>query len=174
MSVKYIYSVSLSDLSGYSATLVIYHLWWIELGRLPYRANECKCSIQLVRVSSFTPSSLFPVFPLSIHSKPINKCGMSFTKAVKRLIFIKKGRNGHLFRTWGTWLCFDSDDKHTWQLNYILSAHFLFCLDDGNPPSEQTFGLNIWIVACLAASALWLFHLALTSVASVSDVHPHT
>ena len=68
---------------------------------------------------------------------------MSFTKAVKRLIFIKKGRNGHPFRTWGTWLCFDSDDKHTWQLNYILGTHFLFCLDDGNPPYEQPFGLNI-------------------------------
>ena len=61
---------------------------------------------------------------LSIHSKPINKCGMSFTVAVKRLIFIKKGRNGHLLGTRGTWLCFDSDDKRTWQLNYVLNTRF--------------------------------------------------
>lgn len=62
---------------------------------------------------------------------------MSFTVAVKRLIFIKKGRNGRLLGTRGTWLCFDIDDKRTWQLNYILSTRFLFNLGDGNPLCEQ-------------------------------------
>lgn len=133
---QYIYSVGLSDLCGYSAASVIYHLWWRELGRLPDWANECKCSVQLAGVSSSAPSSSYLFSPLSIHSEPINKCGMSFTMAVKRLIFIKKGRNGHLFGTRGTWFCFDSEDKRTWQLNYILSARFLFYLLDGNPNCE--------------------------------------
>lgn len=58
---------------------------------------------------------------------------MSFTVTVKRLIFIKKGRNGHLFASAATWLCFDSDDERTWQPNYILSTCFLFYLGEGNP-----------------------------------------
>ena len=37
---------------------------------------------------------------------------------------------------WGTWLCFDSDDKRTWQLNYVLNARFLFYSGDENPLRE--------------------------------------
>lgn len=157
MSVKYIYSVGLSDLSGYSASSVIYHLWWRELGRLPDWANECKCSARLAWVSGHTPSSPYLFSSLSIRSKPINKCGMSFTVAVKRLIFIKKGRNGHLLGTWGTWFCFDSDDKCTWQLNYVLNTRFLFYLGDGNPLSERLLWLNTLKAAFMVASVLSLF-----------------
>lgn len=124
MPVKYIYSVSLSDLSDYWASSVIYHLWWRELGRLPDWTNECKCSARVAWVSSHIPSSPHVFSSLSIHSKSINKCGMSFTVAAERLIFIKKGRNGHLLASAGTCLCFDSDGKPTWQLNYILSTCF--------------------------------------------------
>lgn len=163
----------LSDLSGYSASSVIYHLWWRELGRLPDWANECKCTVQLAGVSSFTPPSLYLFSSLSIRSKPINKCGMSFTMAVKRLIFIKKERNGHLFGTWGTCMCFDSDDKHTWQLNYVLSPRFLFYLGDGNPLREQPLWLNTWKVAFMVPPALLLFHLAPRCVAWYSGARPH-
>lgn len=145
-----------SDLSGYPASSVIYHLWWRELGRLPDWANECKCSASLAWVSSLIPSSPYMFSSLSIHSKPINKCGMSFTVAVKRLIFIKKGRNGHLLGTQLTWFCFDSDDKCTWQLNYILNTRFLFYLGDGNPFCEWPLWLNAWKAAFMAAPVLLL------------------
>lgn len=83
---------------------------------------------------------------------------MSFTVAVKRLIFIKKGRNGHLLGTRGTWLCFGSDDKHTWQLNYVLNTRFLFYLGDGNPLCEW---LNTWKAAFYGSTcAIAFFHLA--------------
>lgn len=141
-------------LGGYSVSSVIYHLWWRELGRLPDWTNECKCSAPLAWVSSHTPSSLYLFSSLSIHSKPINKCGMSFTVAVNRLIFIKKGRNGHLL---GTWLCFDSDDKHTWQLNYVLSTSFLFYLGDGNPLCEWPLWLNPWKAAFTVAQRYSFF-----------------
>lgn len=85
--------------------------------------------------------------------------------AVKRLIFIKKERNGHLFGTWGTCMCFDSDDKHTWHLNYVLSPRFLFYLGDGNPLCEQPLWLNTWKVAFMVPPALLLFHLAPRCVA---------
>lgn len=141
-------------LSGYSVSSVIYHLWWRELGKLPDWTNECKCSAPLVWVSSHTPSSMYLFSSLSIHSKPINKCGMSFTVAVNRLIFIKKGRNGHLL---GTWLCYDSDDKHTWQLNYVLNTSFLFYLGDGNPMCEWPLWLKPWKAAFMVTLVLLLF-----------------
>lgn len=149
--------MGLSDLSGYSASSVIYHLWWRELGRLPDWANECKCSARLAWVSSHTLPSPCMFSSLSIQSKPINKCGMSFTVAVKRLIFIKKGRNGHLLGTRGTWLCFDSEDKRTWQLNYVLNARFLFYFGDGNPPCEWPLWLNTWKAAFMVAPGLLIF-----------------
>lgn len=65
---------------------------------------------------------------LSIHFKPINKCGISFTVGVQRLIFIKKQRNGHHFATWGPKLRYDSDDKHTWQTNFVLATFFFLML----------------------------------------------
>lgn len=138
------------------ASSVIYHLWWRELGRLPDWTNECKCTASLAWVSSHTPFSSYLFSSLSIHSKPINKSGMSFTVAVKRLIFIKKGRNGHLLGTWGTWLCFDSDDERTWQLNYVLNTRFLFYLGDGNPQCERPSRLNTWKAAFIAAPVLLL------------------
>lgn len=92
----------------------------------------------------------------SIHSKPINKCGMSFTVAAKRLIFIKKGRNGHLLGSRGTWLCFDSDDKRTWQLNYVLNTRFLFYFGDGNPLCEFPLRLNTRRAAPAVAPVLFL------------------
>lgn len=147
--------MGLSDLSGCSAYSVIYHLWWRELGRLPDWANECKCSVRLARVSGYTPSSQYLFSSLSIHSKPINKCGISFTVAEKRLIFIKQGRNGHLLGSLGTWLCFDSDDKHTWQLNFILNTRFLFYLGDENPLCEPPLWLNTWKAAFMAAPVLF-------------------
>lgn len=58
---------------------------------------------------------------------------MSFTLAVERLILIKKGKKGHLLGSVGTWLCFDSDDEHTWQLYYILNTRFVFYFSDWNP-----------------------------------------
>lgn len=148
--------------------LVIYHLWWRELGRLPDWANECKYSVQLAGVTSSTPSSPYLFSSLSIHSKPINKCGMSFTMAVKRLIFIKKGRNGHLFGTWGTWLCFDSDDKHTWQLNYVPSTRFLFYLGDGNPLCERPSWLNTWKAAFMVAPVCYSFFIWHPSVCHIT------
>lgn len=97
-----------------------------------------------------------PPPPVPVPSKHINKCGMSFTVAVRRLIFIKKGRNGHLVGTWCTWLCFDSDDKHTWQLNYVLNTRFLFYFGDGNPLRERLLWLNametcIYVCTCAIA-----------------------
>lgn len=71
--------------------------------------------------------------PLSVQSQPINKCGISFTAATRRLIFMKKRRNGHLLAPADTWLRVDSDHKRTWQLNYTPSARFLFYLGDRNP-----------------------------------------
>lgn len=165
--------MGLSDLGGYTASSVIYHLWWRELGRLPDWANECKCSARLAWVSSHTPSSSYLFSSLSIHSKPINKCGMSFTVAMKRLIFIKKERNGHLLGTWGTWLCFDSDGKRTWQLNYVLNTRFLFYLGDGNPLCVQTLWLNTWKAAFMVAPVLFLFHLA-PHVSWYCGDRPHT
>lgn len=84
-------------------------------------------------VSSHIPLSLYVFSPLSVQSKPINKCGISFTTATRRLIFIKKRRNGHLLAPADTWLRVDSDHKRTWQLNYTPSAHFLFYFGDGKP-----------------------------------------
>lgn len=127
---KYIYSVRLS---GYWTSSVIYHLWWRELGRAADWTNECKCSARLAWVSSHISLSLYLFSPLSVQSKPINKCGISFTAVTRRLIFIKKRRNGHLLAPTDTWLCVDSDNKHTWQLNYTPRARFLFYLGEGNP-----------------------------------------
>lgn len=130
MSVKYIYS---AGLSGYWASSVIYHLWLRELGRAADWTNECKCSARLAWVSSRMPLSLYVFSPLSVQSKPINKCGISFTPATRRLIFINKRRNCHLLAPADTWLRVDSDHKHTWQLNYAASARFLCYLGDRNP-----------------------------------------
>lgn len=174
MPVKYIYSVGLNDLSGYSASSVIYHLWWRELGRLPDWANECKYSASLAWVSSHTPFSLYLFSSLSIQSKPINKSGMSFTVAVKRLIFIKKRRNGHLLGTWGTWLCFDSDDKRTWQLNYALSTRFLFYLGDGNPLWVTLVVKYMERCICGSTCAFAFFFIWHPSVSHDTGVRLHT
>lgn len=121
----FIYSVCFADLHGCLASSVICQFWWRVEGRLADWVNECKFTTQPPRVTRHNP--------IAVHSKHINKCGMSFTVAVKPLIFIKKVRNGHLTGTWCTWLFFDSDDKHTWQLNYILNSPFLFYFGDGDP-----------------------------------------
>lgn len=49
---------------------------------------------------------------------------------------------------------FDSDGKRTWQLNYVLSTHFLFYLGDGNPFCERPLGLNSWRVVFVAVPAV--------------------
>lgn len=84
---------------------------------------------------------------------------MSFTAAVERLISMKKGRNGHLRGTRGTWLCFDSDDECTWQLNYFFNTQILLYLHDGNPLREQPFvfkyaGTCVYGATCAIASSL--------------------
>lgn len=151
------------------------HLWWRELGRLPDWANECKWSARLAWVSSHIPSSPCMFSSLSIHSEPINKCGMSFTVAVKRLIFIKKGRNGHLFVVFrGTWLCFDSDDKRTWQLNYVLNTCFLLYSGDGNPLREWPLCLNMWKAAFMVAPVLLLVTSGHPGVANGAVLFAHT
>lgn len=104
-----------------------------ELGKAADWTNECKCSARLAWVSSHIPLSLYVFSPQSVQSKLINKCGISFTAATRRLIFIKKRRNGYLLAPVDTWLRVDSDHKHTWQLNYTPSTRFLFYLGDGNP-----------------------------------------
>lgn len=113
--------------------------------------------MRLARVSSHTPSSPSMFSSLSIHSEPVNKCGMSFTVVVKRLIFIKKRRNGHLSGTQGIWVCYDSDDKCTWQLNYVLNSRFLFYSGDRNPFWDWPLWLNTWKVAFMLAPAQLLF-----------------
>lgn len=112
---------------------------------------------------------------LSIHSEPINKCGISFTVAMERFIFIKKGRNGHLLGSCCTWWCFDSDDKRTWQLNYALNTRFLFYLGDGNPLCERSLQLNamesyIYVSTCAAVP---LFHLPSECVRWCCSIHTY-